>query len=150
MDEGGEKIVVGVDGSESSRQALRWAARHAKLSGASLEVVTCWETPPNYRWDVSAHFDPGGDAEHSLQATVAEVLGEDPGITIKLTVVEGHPVPVLLDAAQGAPLLVVGSRGHGAFTGMLLGSVSHHCVGHAPCPVTVVRDVDDHDGGDPG
>ncbi|MDR3648705.1 MAG: universal stress protein [Acidimicrobiales bacterium] len=151
MNEGGERIVVGVDGSLSSHRTLRWAARQAKLTGASLQVVTCWEYPTSYGWapPYPADFDPGGDAKRILEVTVAEALGDDPGIDIDLTVVEGRPAPVLLDAARGASLLVVGSRGHGEFTGMLLGSVSEHCVGHARCPVTVVRDGGDHDGSDP-
>lgn len=148
MEDGGERIVVGVDGSPSSCQALRWAARQAKLTGASLEVVTSWELPTSYGWmpPYPSDFDPAGEAKRNLQATVAEVLGDDPGVDIEHTVAEGHPAPVLLAAAKGASMLVVGSRGHGGFTGMLLGSVSDHCVSHAPCPVTVVRDVGD-DGG---
>jgi nucleotide-binding universal stress UspA family protein len=140
------RIVVGVDGSRSSCQALRWAARQAKLTGASLEVVACWEFPTAYGWvpQYPAGFDPSGDARRALEGTVAEVLGEDPGVEIGLSVVEGHAAPVLVEAARGATLLVVGSRGHGGFTGMLLGSVSEHCVSHAPCPVTVVRDLGEH------
>jgi nucleotide-binding universal stress UspA family protein len=141
MDQGGgERIVVGVDGSPSSLQTLRWAARQAKLTGASLQVITCWEYPTSYGWapPYPADFDPGGAAKRTLEVTVAEVLGDDPGVDIELSVVEGHAAPVLLEVARGASLLVVGSRGHGGFTGMLLGSVSGRCVGHAPCPVTVV------------
>jgi len=144
------RIVVGVDGSPSSRQALRWAARQAKLTGASLQVITCWEfpamswLPPN-----PSDFDPiREDARHDLEVTVAEVLGDDPGLDVDLTVVEGQAAPVLLNRARGASLLVVGSRGHGEFTGMLLGSVSGRCVTHAPCPVTVVREAGDYDAGD--
>jgi nucleotide-binding universal stress UspA family protein len=135
-----EKIVVGVDGSESSRHALRWAARQAKFTGASLEVVIAWEVPPDYRIDVSSPRDLRLGAESILQSAVADMLGDDPEVDVKPSVVEGHPVPVLLNAAKGASLLVVGSRGHGAFKGILLGSVSNHCVTHATCPVTVVRD----------
>jgi len=136
------RIVVGVDGSPSSHQTLRWAARQAKLTGASLQVIMCWEYPTSYGWapPYPAEFDPAGDAKRDLEATVAEVLGDRPDFDIELTVVEGHAAPVLLEAAHGASLLVVGSRGHGELTGMLLGSVSEHCVTHAPCPVTVVRD----------
>ena len=143
MADGGERIVVGVDGSPSSCQALRWAARQAKLTGASLEVVTSWELPTSYGWmpPYPSEFDPVGEAKRNLQATVAEVLGDDPGIDVTITAVEGHPAPVLIDAARGASLLVIGSRGHGALAGMFIGSVSNHCVSHAPCPVTVVRDA---------
>jgi len=128
MGEGGERIVVGVDGSPSSRQALRWAARQAKLTGVTLEVVTGWEWPVTFAWvplDPS-DSDPGDEAKRNLQATVADVLGDDPGIEVRYTVAGGHAAAVLLDAARGASLLVVGSRGHGGFTGMLLGSVSTH------------------------
>jgi nucleotide-binding universal stress UspA family protein len=147
MEEGG-RIVVGVDGSPSSRRVLHWAARQAKLTGASLEVVTCWEYPVTYSW--SPPYRPIGvdlahKAHRKLERTVAEALGGDPGVNIELIVVGGHAAPVLLDAAKGASLLVIGSRGHGAFTGMLLGSVSDHCVRHGPCPVTVVRGAGDQD-----
>jgi nucleotide-binding universal stress UspA family protein len=144
-----EKIVVGVDGSESSRRALQWAARQAKVTGASLEVVIAWEVPPTYRWNVSSPRDLRVGAESILEAAVADVVGEEPDVDVKPAVVEGHPVPVLLNAAQGASLLVVGSRGHGTYAGILLGSVSIHCVTLATCPVTVVRDGGQQDGGDP-
>jgi nucleotide-binding universal stress UspA family protein len=136
------RIVVGVDGSPSSCQALRWAANQARLSGALVEVLTSWEFPTTYGWvpPYPPDFDPAGDAKRSLEQTVADVLGDDPGIDVELVVVEGHAAPALVEAAEGASLLVVGSRGHGGFAGMLLGSVSEHCVHHAPCPVTVVRD----------
>ncbi len=144
-----KRIVVGVDGSESSRRALRWAARQAKFTGASLEVVIAWEVPTSYRWNASSPHDLRVHAESILQSAVADVLGDDPDVDVKPSVVEGQPVPVLLSAAKGASLLVVGSRGHGAFTGILLGSVSNHCVTHATCPVTVVRDDGQQEGGDP-
>jgi len=74
-----------------------------------------------------------------LDRTLHETLGDTPTISVSMVVVEGHPAPVLIDQSQDADLLVVGSRGHGEFTGMLLGSVSEHCVSHAACPVVVVR-----------
>jgi nucleotide-binding universal stress UspA family protein len=140
-------IVVGVDGSEPSRQALRWAADQAKLTGAELNVVTTWEYPPTLGWapPYPSDFDPNQDARKALQDTVKAVLGSDPGVVVHHVVKEGHPAFVLTEAAQGAALLVVGSRGHGAFAGMLLGSVSEYCASHAPCPVVVVRHADDND-----
>ncbi len=144
-----QRIVVGVDGSESSRRALRWAARQAEFTGASLEVVIVWEVPPDYRFDVSSPHDLQVGAESILQSAVADVLGDDPDVDVKPSVVEGNPVPVLLNAAKGTSLLVVGNRGHGTFTGILLGSVSKHCVNHATCPVTVVRDDGEQEGGHP-
>jgi nucleotide-binding universal stress UspA family protein len=138
-------IVVGVDGSEPSKRALRWAADQARLTGARLDVVTTWEFPPTFGWapPYPPEFDPDGDARTALEATVEEVLGTDPGVVVQLSVVEGHPAPVLIEAAHGAELLVVGSRGHGAFLGLALGSVSEYVASHAPCPVVVVRHPDD-------
>jgi len=138
-------IVVGVDGSESSKRALRWAADQAKLVGAELVVVTTWEYPPTLGWapPYPSDFDPNEDARKALTETVKGVLGPDPGVVVRLTVTEGHPAFVLTEAAQGADLLVVGSRGHGAFAGMLLGSVSEYCAAHASCPVVVVRHDED-------
>jgi nucleotide-binding universal stress UspA family protein len=138
-------IVVGVDGSDSSVRALRWAAGQAKLTGASLTVVTTWEFPPTFGWapPYPSDFDPSKDARAALQKNVDTVLGPDPEVAVQLEVVEGHPAFVLTDKAAGAELLVVGSRGHGAFAGMLLGSVSEYCASHAPCPVVIVRDADD-------
>jgi nucleotide-binding universal stress UspA family protein len=138
-------IVVGVDGSDPSRRALRWAADQAKLVGAELEAVTTWEYPPTLGWapPYPSDFDPNEDARKALRDTVDAVLGPDPGVVVHLTVTEGHPAFVLTKAAQAADLLVVGSRGHGAFAGMLLGSVSEYCAAHAPCPVVVVRHAED-------
>jgi nucleotide-binding universal stress UspA family protein len=138
-------IVVGVDGSEPSKRALRWAADQAKLSGAQLKVVTTWEYPPTLGWapPYPSDFDPDVDARKSLQETVDTALGEKPAIAVELVVAEGHPAYVLTQAARGAELLVVGSRGHGAFAGMVLGSVSEYCAAHSPCPVVVVRNAQD-------
>ena len=134
-------IVVGVDGSDPSKRALTWAAHQAKLTGAQLNVVTTWEYPPTLGWapPYPSDFDPNKDATKALRDTVDAVLGSDPGMPLQLTVAEGHPAFVLTEAAEGAELLVVGSRGHGAFAGMVLGSVSEYCAAHAPCPVVVVR-----------
>ncbi len=138
-------IVVGVDGSEPSKRALRWAADQAKLTGAELTAVTAWEYPPTLGWapPYPSDFDPNADARQALQATVDTVLGTDHGVVLHLAVTEGHPAFVLTEAARDATLLVVGSRGHGAFAGMLLGSVSEYCASHASCPVVVVRNPED-------
>ena len=138
-------IVVGVDGSEASMRALRWAADQAKLTGASLTVVTTWEFPPTFGWapPYPSDFDPDKDARAALQKHVDAVLGSEPEVAVQLDVVEGHPAFVLTETARDAELLVVGSRGHGAFAGMLLGSVSEYCAAHASCPVVIVRDPED-------
>jgi nucleotide-binding universal stress UspA family protein len=141
-----ERIVVGVDGSESSQDALRWAIAEARLRNAALEVVMTWEYPPLFA--ASAHgvfLPPESDLAGAAHATVAKLLADagltgDDEIEVTETVVSGSAAPTLIDASKNANLLVVGSRGHGAFSGMLLGSVSQHCVSHASCPVVVVRD----------
>lgn len=140
-------IVVGVDGSTSSQEALRWAAGQAQLTSASLRAVIGWSWPTmygegglGYGYAMPADVDPEGDARTALAQIVTDVLGADLATRVEHRTGEGHPVTVLLEQANDASLLVVGSRGHGAFTGMLIGSVSLHCVGLAPCPVVVVKD----------
>ena len=135
------RIVVGVDGSPSSVRALAWAAHQAELTGARLAVITTWEWPIGYGYSLSYpnDWDPSADARKALREAVDPIQEQHPGVEIDLTVVEGHPAPVLVEASQGAELLVVGSRGHGEFVGMLLGSVSEHCVSNAHCPVLVLR-----------
>lgn len=133
-------IVVGVDGSESSKDALEWAARQARLSGADLRVVCAWDFPASYGWAADySDADFAGQARKALDATVAQVLGDVPEGLLITHVEQGHAAEILVDASRGADLLVVGSRGHGAFAGMLLGSVSQHCAQHAVCPVVIVR-----------
>jgi nucleotide-binding universal stress UspA family protein len=135
------RIVVGVDGSQSSLQALERAARYAELTGAALEVITTWALPVTYGWSpqVPADWDPLTDVTKELDKIVAQLRQAHPDVTVHPRVVEGHAAPVLIEAARGAELLVVGSRGHGEFTGMLLGSVGAHCVSHAHCPVLIER-----------
>jgi len=136
------RIVVGVDGSPSSLKALRWAIRQAELAGAEVEAVTAWAYPTGYGWAPlgDGAVDFAGDAGKILAEALAEVSGIAPDVVIRPEVVEGHAAEVLVRASKGADLLAVGSRGHGGFTGMLLGSVSQHCVHHAACPVLVLRD----------
>lgn len=139
------RIVVGVDGSPSSRRALGWATKQARLVGATVVAVTAWEDPAMYGFAYGcAPVAFEGDnlaitAAKVLAESVTEVAGEqDQALEVRPRVMQGHPAQVLLEAARGAQLLVVGNRGHGPVVGMLLGSVSQHCVQHAPCPVVVV------------
>ncbi|MEV4192765.1 universal stress protein [Streptomyces toxytricini] len=135
------RIVVGVEGSPSSRAALRWAVRYAGLVGGRVEAVTAWEVPGEASWSapaVDTTFDEE-DAERRLVEEVRTVLGEDGASLVRERLVHGHPVEVLVDAARGADMLVVGSRGRGGFRRALLGSVSQQVALHAPCPVTIVR-----------
>jgi nucleotide-binding universal stress UspA family protein len=108
------------------------------MSGAPVEAVIAWEIPANYGWPASYDdVDLEKNAQETLQEAIGGVLGDSAPVTLR--VVHGHPAPVLVDASAHAQLLVVGSRGHGAFAGMLLGSVSQHCVHQARCPVVVIR-----------
>jgi nucleotide-binding universal stress UspA family protein len=139
------RIVVGVDSSAGSAEALRWALAHARLTGASVEAVTAWQVPPIHvyaaGWRPTGIDDDGiiRYAEKALAETVAQVQGEDDHpVPVTTRVTEGPAAQVLLEAGKGAELMVLGSRGHGAFSGMLLGSVSQHCVQHATCPTVVI------------
>jgi nucleotide-binding universal stress UspA family protein len=136
------RIVAGLDDSPASLAALEWAAHQAELTGAVLEVIMTWEWPTSYGWTlpISSDYNPAHDAEKSVSELLEPVRQAHPGLAIDGTVFEGHPAPVLVKASKGADLLVVGSRGHGEFSGMLLGSVSEHCVSNAFCPVLVFRD----------
>lgn len=131
-------IVVGVDGSEGSADALRWAAGQAQLTGASLRVIASWRWP-SYVTRVPPGADPAGDTERTLHEAVAPVRADFPGLEISEHVVQGPAGPSLLTHAENATLLVVGARGRAAFPGMLLGSVAEYCVRNGPCPVVVVR-----------
>jgi nucleotide-binding universal stress UspA family protein len=135
------RIVVGIDGSPSSIAALDWAIHQAELTGATLDVLMTWEWPTSYGWSaVPNDYDPAQDAETFLEDTLKSVRADHPALSIHSSTREGHPAPTLVEASRHADLLVVGSRGHGEFAGMLLGSVSEHCVTNAECPVLVLRD----------
>lgn len=136
------RIVVGVDGSLSSKAALGWAIRQARLTGAAVEAVIAWEYPVTYGYPVPVATDTNYEelAAEVVADTVAGISSQGGPVDVRSRVVEGDPAGVLLDASAGAELLVVGSRGHGGLVEALLGSVSQHCVQHATCPVVVIRD----------
>ena len=134
------RVVVGVDGSKESKQALRWAARIAESLDASINVVAVWDFPATYGWAAwPQDWDQARDTQKALTSAVDEVFGSQRPAGIELTVRQGGAVPVLLEEAQHALMLIVGSRGHGGFTGLLLGSVSANVAEHAKCPVLVVH-----------
>ena len=135
------RIVVGVDGSDSAQAALRWAVRQAKLAGGRVEAVIAWHYPAAYGWEPAGiDNDFAGDAHQVLAEALTAVSAAEPGVPVFPLVTEGYPADVLLDAAKGADLLVLGHRGRGAVTSALIGSVSLHCVLHAHCPVLVLRE----------
>ncbi len=137
-----KRIVVGVDGSPSSVHALEWAIHQGELTGDVIEAVHAWHFPSIYGMPVADVPDFAGLAAEILDKAIAEARNathQSAPVEIRPVVVEANPAQALLDMAKGADLLVVGSRGHGGFTGALLGSVSQHVVHHSPCPVVVVR-----------
>ena len=135
------RIVVGVDGSPSSRAALRWALDYARLSGKRVTAVSAWQYPHDYGFAVTPVevWHPDTDAAEALEAAVRDVTADDRPDAFEAITRQGHPTKVLLDLGNEADLLVVGSRGHGGFTGLLLGSVSAACAEHARCPVLVMH-----------
>ena len=131
-------ILVGADGSEESAKAAVWAAEQARVTGGTLDLIIVWARPTSYGLPlVLGGYDP----EKEAQDVVAKFAGEIdlPAERVRISVVNGAAPAVLVDRSADADLLVVGSRGHGGFAELLLGSVSDHVVHHAHCPVVVVR-----------
>ncbi|MGZ4415468.1 MAG: universal stress protein [Gaiellaceae bacterium] len=148
-----EKIVVGVDGSEQSKDALRFAVEEGKLRDLPVLAVHAWSVPAPPA-DVTLTTSPVDypllvrrfqeSAERLLDRVVDDALGTEPGrARIERAAIEGPPATVLLGAALDACMLVVGSRGGGGFVKLLLGSVSEQLARHAPCPVLIHRKTDD-------
>jgi len=137
------RVVVGIDGSHSSLEALRWAGRQAELTHSTLHVIMTWDWPLTYGWAMPfpAGYDPEKDVRKVLDVAVADLRATFSSLDITAKVMHGHPAPLLVEASKGADLLVVGSRGHAEFTGMLIGSVSEFCATNAHCPVLVHRAV---------
>jgi nucleotide-binding universal stress UspA family protein len=134
------RIVVGVDGSDEAITALEWALDEGRLRGAEVEVIHAFYLFPDLSElaALSEQPDMVAQAEELLRKAVEPALATRPGVKVTTRAVQGPPARTLLDAAAGADLLVVGSRGRGGFAGLMLGSVSQQCVHHAPCPVVVV------------
>jgi nucleotide-binding universal stress UspA family protein len=135
------RIVAAVDGSPASLDALDWAARQAVSTNSTLEVIMTWNWPTNYGWTMAfpTGYDPEESVTKALEGAETTLQGKYPDLEVSGRVMQGHPAPILVDASKGADLLVVGSRGHGEFVGMLIGSVSEYCATHAHCPVLVHR-----------
>lgn len=131
-------VVVGVDGSTSSRDAVRWAAHQAVLTGATLRAVASWRWP-NYLTRIPPGVELAEDTAQTLDEVLADALVGFEELDVDRRVLEGPPGPALLTQAGNASLLVVGAQGRAAFPGMLLGSVAEYCVRNGPCPVVVVR-----------
>jgi nucleotide-binding universal stress UspA family protein len=137
-------VLVGVDGSAGSHTALAWAAAEAAYHEADLVVLNVWEhtlLPPAGSVSVSEKYvpDPSQRTAEELLEEIKAVLGDDPPVLVQPRVKQGSPAKVLIEESVDADLLVVGTRGHGGFRGLVLGSVSQHVAAYAKCPVTVVR-----------
>lgn len=133
------RIVVGADGSASSIEALRWAAKIAAQTGAKISVIVCWQFPQGYGMSsATSDWNPRAEAAETLADLLTRAFGDKKPDGLSTCIREGHPAQVLVEDSVGADMLVVGSRGHGGFVGMLLGSVSAYCAVHGQCPVVVV------------
>ncbi len=159
-------IVVGVDGSAGSRAALLWAADEARLRRTRLKAIHAWRLRypaaagtdfvygyPYVGGSLDAVVGPGRDdqyeqADELLERWVADAVGACDDLQVERCALEGAAARVLVQAVTPNDLLVVGSRGHGGFAGLLLGSVSQQCAHHAPCPVVIVHA--ERPAGDPG
>jgi nucleotide-binding universal stress UspA family protein len=134
------EVVIGVDGSPQSRQALRWGAQLALVYGAPITVVTAWELPITYGYGTPLpSWNPADDMRQVQDDAIAGVFGDDPPKDLGRVLEPGNAAHVLLEASVGSLMLVVGSRGHGGFAGLLLGSVSAVVAEHAKCPVLIVH-----------
>jgi len=144
---GQELVVVGVDGSAESVAALRWAARYATATGARGRALLAWHYPgavggpPMEKAPQAVHEQTDAQMHETLDVAIAKAGQEAAGV--EKHTAYGHPAQALIEASNEADLLVVGRHGHGAFSGMLLGSVSIHCVTGAHCPVVVIHGHDE-------
>jgi nucleotide-binding universal stress UspA family protein len=138
-------IVVGVDRSEHSERALDWAIDEAKLRGARLRLVSAWHVPtvayggPGFAPQLDEPLDKTFEQVAEEAVDAAAKRAREAGVEAVTSVVQGQAAEALVEAGANAELLVVGSRGHGGFSGLLLGSVSAQCAHHAPCALVIVR-----------
>ena len=139
-DEDRKQIVVGVDGSRLSIEALWKAHRLAAVLGCPLRVITVWEQAISLTSPIpTGTWSPHVEAEHTLDDVLQEAFGTDIPADLTRTALVGPPVELLIEASRGAEMLVVGNRGRGGFAGLLLGSVSSVLAAHAHCPVLIVH-----------
>ena len=133
-----ERIVVGVDGSPGSLDALKWAVGQGALTGAGVQAVIAWEFPPVSGVDpLTTHVDWPAKAQQTIDAALESIV-DTYSTEVSSVVIAGNPAQVLLDASVGAQVLVVGNSGHGGLTQTLPGSVREHVITHATCPVLVM------------
>jgi nucleotide-binding universal stress UspA family protein len=132
-------VLVGVDGSAQSIEAVQWAAHYTEVVGGDLRAVIAWQR------DLGFGYFPEGprglvhEAARTLDHTIITALGDEAAVDVERVVRPGNPTSVLVEESAKADLLVVGARGFGGFAGLLVGSVGENCVRHAKCSVVVVR-----------
>lgn len=146
-----ERIVVGADGSPAGMAALRWAVEEARTRGCEVQAVLVFQYGP-VGWALAAEGIPAPtipyeEMQQEAERTLSRILGEidSTGVEVTSVVRQGAVAQTLMELAKDASLLVVGTRGYGGFRGLLLGSTSHQCVSHSPCPVVVVPAPEDQD-----
>lgn len=132
-------ILVGVDGSDSSLDALRYAARLSGALGLPIRVVMTWDYAALIDLYPTPDRSPDKETAVLLDAAIKDVFGDAPPADLAAAVIAGPAPSVLIDESRRAEMLVIGSRGRGGFAGLLLGSVSSTCATHAHCPVLIVR-----------
>lgn len=134
------RIVVGVDGSASANAAMEWAAQEAEIRDSTLELVHAWNYPNlGYGGYVAVLEDFEKDASSVLEDVTAQIRNDHPGIKLVSSLIQGPTAQTIIDRAKEADLVVVGSRGKGGFTGLLLGSVGQQLVHHCPAPVVIIH-----------
>lgn len=133
------RILVGVDGSDSSIAALRYAARLAEALHAPLEAMTTWDVAGRMNYAMPDVTSPLARARHIADESIHRAFDGRPPAGFSTSTCTGPPAKRLIDESARAGLLVLGSRGHGGFAGLLLGSVSSACAVHAHCPVLIVH-----------
>lgn len=138
-------VVVGADGSEPSLRALRWAAFLARSMQVGLTAVIAWQPMGLNSWGTAGwaafptDWDPAANAQAALDNAINAAFTAAIPAELNTAVLEGTPARVLLETSAEANMLVLGSRGHGGFAGLLLGSVSAACAEHAKVPVLVIH-----------
>jgi nucleotide-binding universal stress UspA family protein len=137
------RIVVGIDGSPAAQAALSWAIDEARLRGLGLRIIYAFPALVSFFGTTAHEYYPQVEAEaHKVfEQALASAPSMD-GLDVERTLEPGNPAEVLVEASQGASMLVVGARGRGGFRGVVMGSVSWHAVHQAHCPVLVVRGDD--------